>query len=96
MAASREQAIKNLKKKGAEANPNGRPPKGYSITEMMKEMLSNKPEVKKRIGEVIASKAMEGDQAAIKMLWQYMDGMPQQKNDITTGGKALSGLIKLE
>jgi hypothetical protein len=63
---------------GSTANPNGRPPKGYSITEMMREMLANKPEVKEAIGAMIAAKAMEGDQVAIKTLWQYMDGMPSQ------------------
>jgi len=68
----------NLTKKGADANPNGRPKKGYSITEMMREMFNNKPEIKAAIGEQIAAKAMEGDQTAIKTLWQYMDGMPQQ------------------
>ena len=66
-------------KPGESGNPNGRPSKGYSITEMMREMLNNDPEVKQRIGEVIAAKALEGDTNAIKMLWQYMDGMPKQK-----------------
>lgn len=62
-------------------NTKGRPPKGYSITEMMREMLDSKPEVKEAIGKVIAKKALEGDITAIKTLWQYMDGMPQQKVD---------------
>lgn len=86
---TREQAIKNLKKKGADANPNGRPKKGYSITEMMKEMLTNKPEVKDAIGNVIAKKALEGDMAAINKLWQYMDGQPIQGLELSgkEGGK---------
>ena len=63
---------------GVSGNPNGRPPKGYSITEMMKEMLANKPEVKAAIGAQIAAKAMEGDATAVKLLWNYMDGMPSQ------------------
>lgn len=70
-------------KPGQSGNPNGRPPKGYSITEMMKEMLNNKPEVKQAIGAVIAAKAMEGDATAIKTLWQYMDGMPKQGIELT-------------
>lgn len=60
-------------------NTKGRPKKGYSITEMMREMLSSKPEIKEAIGKVIAKKALEGDLTAIKTLWQYMDGMPDQK-----------------
>lgn len=59
-------------------NRNGRPPKGYSITEWFKEMLNSKPEVKDAIGKSIMKKALEGDTAAQKMVWQYMDGMPKQ------------------
>lgn len=80
---TREQAIKNLKKKGADANPNGRPKKGYSITEWFKEMLDSKPEVKDAIGKSILKKALDGDSAAQKMVWQYMDGMPTQSHDVS-------------
>lgn len=66
-------------------NRKGRPPKGYSITEMMREMLDSKPEVKEAIGKVIAKKALEGDLTAIKTLWQYMDGMPQQRIEHSGG-----------
>lgn len=65
-------------KPGESGNPNGRPPKGYSITEMMKEMLSSDPRVKETLGKVIITKALEGDMTAIKTVWQYMDGMPKQ------------------
>ena len=68
-------------KKGQVANPNGRPKKGYSITEWFKEMLNSKPEVKDAIGKSILSKALEGDPAAQRMVWQYMDGMPHQSVD---------------
>jgi hypothetical protein len=79
----------NPMKPGETRNPNGRPPKGYSITEMMKKMLSEKPEIKQAIGQQIAKKALQGDQAAMRMLWNYMDGMPQQHTDITSGGKPI-------
>lgn len=83
-------------KEGQSGNPNGRPPKGYSITEMMKEMLANKPEIKQSIGAVIAAKAMEGDPTAIKTLWQYMDGMPKQAVEMTgEGGGPLQVNIKM-
>lgn len=71
---------------GVSGNPNGRPPKGYSITEMMREMLANKPDVKEAIGAMIAAKAMEGDPTAIKTLWNYMDGMPKQGVELTGEG----------
>lgn len=69
-------------------NRNGRPPKGYSITEWFREMLDSKPEVKDAIGKSILKKALDGDTAAQKMVWQYMDGMPQQ--DVTSGGKPIT------
>lgn len=59
-------------------NKDGRPPKGYSITEWFKNMLNSKPEVKDAIGKSIMKKALEGDTTAQKMVWQYMDGMPKQ------------------
>ena len=82
-------------KKGQSGNPKGRPPKGYSITEMMKEMLNAQPEIKKAIGQRIAKKALEGDITAIKTLWQYMDGMPQQYVDHTTAGNPITVVSKI-
>jgi len=58
-------------------NPTGRPPKGYSITAWFKQMLASKPEVKDAIGKSIVKKALEGDVAAQRMVWSYMDGMPK-------------------
>jgi hypothetical protein len=63
---------------GQSGNPKGRPSKGYSITEMMKEMLGSDPEIKKSLGERIIALALKGDIAAIKLVWNYMDGMPKQ------------------
>lgn len=82
-------AAANLKKKGAAANPNGRPPKGYSITEWFKEMFASNPEVKDALGKAILKKALEGDQAAVRLIWQYMDGMAQQRVDHTSGDKPI-------
>lgn len=77
-------------KKGQSGNPKGRPPKGHSITDMMKHMLAETdPDVKEKIGKAILKKAEKGDTTAIKLLWNYMDGMPPQ--DITSGGEAIQG-----
>ena len=76
-------------KKGNNANPKGRPKKGYSITEMMKEMLDSEPDLKKAIGQQIAKKALQGDQSAVRMLWNYMDGLPRESLDLTSGGKPI-------
>ena len=66
-------------KKGVSGNPKGRPKKGYSITEWFKGMLKSNPEVKDKIGNAIVKKALAGDVAAQKLVWSYMDGMPQQE-----------------
>jgi hypothetical protein len=66
-------------KKGQTLNPNGRPPKGYSITETVRAMLDEKPEIKQALAQKVLQKALQGDKDAIRMLWNYMDGMPSQK-----------------
>ena len=76
-------------KEGQSGNPNGRPPKGYSITETIKAMMDEKPEIKKALGNKILEMALKGDITAMKTLWQYMDGMLKQTTDITSGGEPL-------
>ena len=97
MKTTKKKQDKNRKpgtwKKGQSGNPKGRPPKGYSITEWFREMLAKKPEVKEAIGKSIIKKALEGDSAAQRLVWNYMDGMPHQSTDITSDGKKLEGLV---
>lgn len=80
---------KNQFIKGKSGNPDGRPPKGYSITETIKAMLGAKPEIKQALSNKILEMALKGDITAMKTLWQYMDGMPKQTTDITSGGEPL-------
>jgi len=68
---------------GMSGNPNGRPRKEHSITDTIKAMMDEKPEIKRALGEKILDMAMKGDVTAIKTLWQYMDGMPLQKSEIS-------------
>ncbi len=70
-------------------NRNGRPKKGYSITEWFKSMLKSKPEVRDAIGKKIIEKALKGDITAMKLVWSYMDGLPQQSIDMTSNGKPI-------
>jgi hypothetical protein len=72
----------NQFKPGEVTNPNGRPKKGYSITDMFKSMLSESPEIKEALTKSILKKALAGDTSAQKMVWSYMDGMPLQKQEI--------------
>jgi hypothetical protein len=60
-------------------NPKGRPSKGYSIAERMREMFASDPEKKDAIITSMITKAMEGDVQAAKYLSSYIDGMPVQK-----------------
>jgi hypothetical protein len=68
---------------GYTANPNGRPLKGYSITETLKEMMAAQPEIKKALGTKLIELALKGDLTAIKLLMSYMDGMPKQEIEQT-------------
>ena len=78
-------------KKGEIHNPKGRPPKGHSITETIKAMMDEKPEIKRALGAKILEMAMKGDITAMKTLWNYMDGMPVQASEIS--GKGGSGIV---
>lgn len=71
-----------LWKEGQSGNPNGRPKKGHSITETIRAMMDEKPEIKKALGAKILQMAVEGDITAIKTIWNYLDGMPLQKQEI--------------
>jgi len=69
-------------KPGESGNPNGRPKKDHSITDMFHQLFDEKPDLKKAIVSKIAALALEGDSAAYKLVWQYMDGMPKQSIEV--------------
>jgi len=71
--------VKTSWKPGQSGNPKGGPKKGYSVTEWFKGMLASNPEIMDALGNSIMEKALEGDAAAQKLVWSYMDGMPTQK-----------------
>jgi len=64
--------------KGQSGNPKGAPKKEHSITQTIKDMMDENPEVKRELGEKILTMAKRGDIVAIKTLWNYIDGMPKQ------------------
>lgn len=76
-------------KKGQSGNPKGSPGKEHSITQTIKDMMAERPEIKKALGAKILEMAMKGDITAMKTIWQYMDGMPLQQTDVTTDGEPL-------
>ena len=69
-------------KPGQSGNPKGRPPKGHSITEMVQSMMNERPEIKEAVTAKIMQLCLDGDITALKMLWNYMDGMPTQTNKL--------------
>lgn len=68
---------------GESGNPNGRPKKGHSITETIKAMMDERPEIKRALAAKVLQMANEGDITAMKTIWNYLDGMPTQKQEIT-------------
>ena len=87
---------------GVSGNPYGRPPgSGISITTEIKKKLQEIPEGKNKtylhylIEQILKKAVIEGDQQTIKQIWNYIDGMPQQNTDITSGGKPLPMLYAL-
>lgn len=73
----------------------GRPQGAYSISVQIKRRLQevdpiNRKKYLELLVDAIMHKAVaDGDEKMIKLIWNYMDGMPQQKTDITSGGKPI-------
>lgn len=75
-------------KPGQVTNPNGRPKKGWSLTETMREYLSEKDvDKKKERREILVQQtfehALKGDPTAQKLMWNYIDGMPKQPIELS-------------
>lgn len=79
-----------LFKKGQSGNPNGRPKgSGISITTEIKKKLEESPEGQKAtylellINRIFKQAIQDGDQQMIKNIWNYVDGMPTQKTELS-------------
>jgi len=73
-------------KKGESGNPAGRPPKGQSMTDLMEKYLGGVEEGQKKTRKELLVKKMgilafDGDLNAMKLIWNYLDGMPKQTID---------------
>jgi len=78
-------------RKGQTNNPNGRPRKGQTLTDLMEKYLNKKVDTKqgkKKYKEIFVQKVIElafkGELSAIKLIWNYIDGLPVQKIDQKT------------
>lgn len=71
--------------KGESPNPSGRPKGSKNFTtvvrETMEKLSKDGVDIKEEIAKVVVTKAMEGDHKMIKLMWNYLDGPPQPKNN---------------
>jgi hypothetical protein len=58
--------------KGKSGNPNGRPPKGYTLTDLMTKAMD-----KRRFVDILLQLAYGGDIRAIELVLRYVDGPPK-------------------
>lgn len=85
-------------------NPNGRPKKGTTLTDLMKEYLeSENPTTgrlrKEEFVEKVALLAYKGDPTSLKLIWNYLDGMPKQtieQTNLNVNAKGEGYLVALK
>lgn len=88
-------------KPGQSGNPKGRPSSGMSLTELMKEHLEKIPEgsevsYKEAFISKVFARAYEGNDAYVKLVWNYVEGMPVQPVDVTSKGKEIGSISAQE
>ena|SRR3990167_4801747 len=80
---------------GQSGNPKGRPPLGTSLTELMRQFLDIIPpgqelSYKDAFVRKVYKLAMEdGSESSIRLIWNYIDGMPLQGIDMTSKGEKI-------
>lgn len=83
---------------GHSGNPGGRPKGSYSIMTIIRKKMEEIPpgqvkEWKEQIADKILEKAIvHGDEAMLKLVVQYMDGMPSQKVELGVGEEEVGTL----
>lgn len=84
---------------GVSGNPNGRPKGAKNFTTKVREALETLSEgtgtskEKMLINKIMEKAIVEGNEQMIKLMWNYLDGMPQNYTDITTGGEKINYVI---
>lgn len=68
---------------GESGNPNGRPPKGYAVTDVMRQMLEEKPEIKKALMAKLLEIALKGDLPAIREILDRLEGRAKQSVELS-------------
>lgn len=72
----------------------GRPVGTLSLTGLLRKHLDSVPRGEQQTrGEIFVKKtlekAMRGNPASEKLVWNYIDGLPKQSLDLTSGGKPI-------
>lgn len=79
---NRQTAIQNLKKKGSQANPNGRPKREWTVVGLIEQAMEEQSKTgvpyKKAVYDKLVKLAADGDIPAIKEINNRLDGMPKQ------------------
>ena len=88
-----------FKKGDKNINRAGRPKKGQSFAEVLKEEAesmagSTDLSMMQAIAKILWQKAGKGDLKAIDMLMDRIDGKPRQSIDHTTDGKEITAVVR--
>lgn len=87
-------------------NPGGgRPPGSLSLISILKEELQKVPKDQQEsyahalVRRMLKSSIIDGNDQQIKLIWNYIEGMPKQSVDMTSGGEKMhtldiTGLLK--
>ena len=79
-------------------NREGRPPGSKNFTTKVREALEKIADgtdytyEQAFIKSIMKKAIVDGDSATQKLIWNYLDGLPHQTTDITSGGRPLRGL----
>jgi hypothetical protein len=82
-----------LWKAGQSGNPAGRPPKGFAITDVLRDMMTEKPEIKKALMAKLIEMALAGDLLAIREILDRIEGKSVQKMGVEEGTDLASLVI---
>ncbi len=79
---------------GNNANPNGRPPKELAISDTIRAMMNEKPEIKRALSTKLIEMALKGDLAAIREVMDRIEGKPVQRTEVGgVDGESLQPLV---
>lgn len=75
--------------KGAIQNPNGRPKKGTALTDVMRNLLEENPNLKKAIIAKLLEGAAKGDISFIREVLDRIDGKPHISAEVHNTGEVV-------